>query len=505
MLIGVEGVVVDVEVDIANGVVSTAVVGLADRGVTEAKERVRAALNNSKESWPSSRVTISLSPAWIPKVGAVPDLAVALAMLGAQGRLPQRAIDGAVVLGELGLDGGLKPVRGVLPSVLAARRAGLERVIVPSSCMDEAMLVPGVEVIGVESLEHARSVLRGEAAPAEPNGQVVGSGRPPVASPDLADVVGQPLARRALEIAAAGGHHLFLHGPPGVGKTMLAERLVGLLPPLEGDPALEVTSVHSVAGTLDPHHPLVTVPPFEAPHHTATFVALVGGGSGRPQPGAVSRAHHGVLFLDEAPEFARPVLDALREPIESGYVTIARSAFRATFPAKFQLVLAANPCPCGVGDERGIGCRCTPMQRRRYANRLSGPLLDRIDLVVSTEPVDKAAMLTAGAKGESTADVLARVRPAVERMRARLAASGHGTNARVPGAQLRGDGVLGVEPDALAWLRTAKERGVLSGRALDKVLRVAWTISDLAGVDRPGVDQVAEAMGLRDESFRVAA
>jgi magnesium chelatase family protein len=268
---------------------------------------------------------------------------------------------------------------------------------------------------------------------------------------------------------------------------------------------LEVTSVHSVAGTLDPHHPLVTVPPFEAPHHTATFVALVGGGSGRPQPGAISRAHHGVLFLDEAPEFARPVLDALREPIESGYVTIARSAFRATFPAKFQLVLAANPCPCGVGDERGIGCRCTPMQRRRYANRLSGPLLDRIDLVVSTEPVDKAAMLTAGAKGESTADVLARVRPAVERMRERLAASGHGTNARVPGAQLRGDGVLGVEPDALAWLRTAKERGVLSGRALDKVLRVAWTISDLAGVDRPGIDQVAEAMGLRDESFRVAA
>jgi magnesium chelatase family protein len=220
VLIGVEGVVVDVEVDIANGLVSTTVVGLADRGVTEAKERVRAALNNSKESWPASRVTISLSPAWIPKVGAVPDLAVALAMLGAQGRLPRRAIDGAVVLGELGLDGGLKPVRGVLPSVLAARRAGLERVIVPASCMDEALLVPGVEVIGVTSLEHAREVLRGEAAPAEPRGHVVGTGRPAAIPPDLADVVGQPVARRALEIAAAGGHHLFLHGPPGVGKTM---------------------------------------------------------------------------------------------------------------------------------------------------------------------------------------------------------------------------------------------------------------------------------------------
>jgi magnesium chelatase family protein len=308
-----------------------------------------------------------------------------------------------------------------------------------------------------------------------------------------------------LEICAAGGHHLFLHGPPGVGKTLLAERLVGLLPALSGDPALEVTSVHSVAGTLRPGSPLITVPPFEAPHHTATFVALVGGGSGRPQPGAISRAHHGVLFLDEAPEFHRAVLDALREPLESGHVTIARSSFRATFPARFQLVMAANPCPCGQGDTRGVGCRCTPMQRRRYAGRISGPLLDRIDLVVATQPVDRAAMLAAGALGESTADVRARIEPAVVRMRERLTGTGFGVNARVPGSVLRADGPLGVRRPALQWLVDASTRGRLSSRAIDKVLRTAWTIADLSGVERPGLDEVAEAITLRDDSFQVAA
>jgi magnesium chelatase family protein len=409
------------------------------------------------------------------------------------------------VLGELGLDGLLKPVRGVLPSVLAARRAGLTRVIVPADCIDEALLVPGVDVIGVETLAHARAVLAGEAPPSEPRGAVIGAGEPPPAPKDLADVVGQPVARRALEIAAVGGHHLFLHGQPGVGKTMLAERLIGLLPPLEGDAALEVTAVHSVAGTLDAADPLVTVPPIEAPHHTATFVALVGGGSGKPQPGAISRAHHGVLFLDEAPEFRREVLDALREPLESGHVTIARSSFRATVPARFQLVLAANPCPCGVGDQRGIGCRCTPMQRRRYASRISGPLLDRIDLVVATQPVDRAAMLAAGARGESTAQVMERVAPAVARMRARLAATPFLGNAHVPGSVLKADGPLGVDPAALRWLTEAAERGRLSSRGIDKVLRVAWTIADLAGDQRPGVDHAAEAVAFRDESFRVAA
>jgi magnesium chelatase family protein len=505
VLVGIDGVIVDVEVDIAQGLVTTAVVGLADRGVTEAKERVRAALNNSQESWPSSRVTISLAPAWIPKVGAVPDLAVALAMVAAQGRIRRSRIDGAVVLGELGLDGVVKGVRGVLPAILAARRAGLDRAIVPSESLDEALLVPGVEVIGVHTLAHAIAVLRGDDVSAEPRGTVVGSGAPSAEPKDLSDVVGQPLARRALELAAAGGHHLFLHGPPGVGKTMLAERLVGLLPRLTGDAALEVTAVHSVAGTLSSSSPLVTTPPFEAPHHTATFVALVGGGSGRPQPGAISRAHRGVLFLDEAPEFHRAVLDALREPIESGHVTIARSAFRTTFPAQFQLVLAANPCPCGAGDERGIGCRCTPMQRRRYAERISGPLLDRLDLVVATQPADRAAMLSQGARGESTAEVRARVDPAVERMRARLAPLGLFSNARVPGSLLRHEGPCGVAPDALALLRDAATRGRLSSRAIDKVLRVAWTITDLAGRDRPGVDEVAEAAGYRDESFRTAA
>jgi len=505
VLIGVEGVIVDVEVDLAEGVVVTTVVGLPDRGVNEAKDRVRAALVNSDERWPAKRVTISLSPAWIPKLGAVTDLAVALAMLGADARLPPAAIDDAVVLGELGLDGLVKPVRGVLPAVMAAVRAGFERVVVPAPNVDEASLVPGIEVIGVLTLAHARAVLAGEAAAVEPSGRVVGAAPTADSALDLSDVIGQPLARRGLEVAAAGGHHLFLHGPPGVGKTMLAERLPGLMPPLDLAASLEVTAVHSIAGTLSQDHPLITAPPFESPHHTATLVSLVGGGSGRPQPGAVSRSHHGVLFLDEAPEFARTVLDALREPLESGHVCITRSGFVATFPARFQLVLAANPCPCGVGDQRGVGCRCTPMQRRRYAQRISGPLLDRVDLVVQTLQVDRAAMLAEGARGESTAVVGARVAEASERMRTRLKASPWAANAQVPGAMLKGKGPLGVEPAAIAWLRGAADRGTLSGRGIDKVLRVAWTLADLGGLDRPGIDEVAEAAVLRNDSFRTAA
>jgi len=508
VLIGVEGVIVDVEVDLAEGVVGTTVVGLADRGVTEAKDRVRAALVNSNERWPAKRVTISLSPAWIPKLGAVTDLAVALAMLAADGRLPAVVIDDTVVLGELGLDGVVKTVRGVLPAVVAAAHAGFEKVIVPAANVDEACLVPGVEVVGVESLAHARAVLAGEAAPVEPGGTVIGGAAPnahlrPV--PDMEDVIGQPLARRALEIAAAGGHHLFLHGQPGVGKTMLAERLPGLMPALPIAAALEVTAVHSVAGTLDVDHPLINTPPFEAPHHTATLVSLVGGGSGRPTPGAVSRAHRGVLFLDEAPEFARTVLDALRQPLESGYVSITRSGFAARFPARFQLVLAANPCPCGIGDQRGVGCRCSPMQRRRYAQRISGPLLDRIDLVVQTQPIDRAQMLADDAVGESTAVVSARVAQAAGRMTQRLNGYPWLANAHVPGAMLKGRGALGVDPVATRWLREASARGTLSGRGIDKVLRVAWTIADLAGFERPGIDEVAEAVALRNDSFRTAA
>jgi magnesium chelatase family protein len=508
VLIGVDGAIVDVEVDLADGVVGTSIVGLPDRGVNEAKDRVRAALVNSGHRWPAKRVTISLSPAWIPKAGAVTDLAIALTMMAADQVLPLESIADTVILGELALDGQVRPVRGVLPAVLAAVRAGMQSVVVPAANVEEAGLVEHVRVIGVHSLAHAFAVLSGADDPVIPrSGQESSSGLQSVAhrsglKVDLNEVQGQPLAKRALEVAAAGGHHLLMMGVPGAGKTMLAERLPTIMPALSRDAAQEITAIHSLDGSLDPLHPLMQCPPFEAPHHTATLAAMVGGGSGRPQPGAVSRAHRGVLFLDEAPEFARSVVDSLREPLESGFVRVARSGFVAHFPARFQLVLAANPCPCGSTDQRGIGCHCTPMQRRRYAHKISGPLLDRIDLVVHTHGVDRAVLLSHTESAESSATVAARVQAAADRMAARLAGTGCDSNATVAGSQLKGSGPLAVPAPALQWLRDQKS--AVSGRGIDKVLRVSWTLADLAGRARPTLADVQEAVTLRNDSARIA-
>ncbi len=370
---GVRGHVVEIEADISSGLSRTALVGSVDSSLNEARDRCRAAVSNSGRAWPSRKVTVGLSPASLPKTGAHYDLAIAVAVLGAAGEVPADAIDAflhdAVLLGELALDGRLRAVPGVLPATIGAARAGLTRVVVPEVNAAEAAQVEGMDVLGLRSLGHMISVLAGEEPPDDPpveplraDGELGWRGEDRVAGLDLRDVLGQDDARFALEVAAAGGHHLLMSGPPGAGKTMLAERLPGLLPDLDADHRLEVSAVHSVAGVLTSDDPLVRRPPFVDPHHSATAVSIVGGGSRAIRPGAVSLAHRGVLFLDEAPEFQSNVLEALRQSLESGQVTISRATKTAWFPARFQLVMAMNPCPCG---RAGSDCSCVPAAGRR--------------------------------------------------------------------------------------------------------------------------------------------
>jgi magnesium chelatase family protein len=490
-LAGVQGAMVEVEVDLAPGVPTVALVGLPDAVVRQSVDRVRAAVVNSGHEFPLRRVTIGLSPAAMPKQGSGFDLALAVAVLAAAKVLPAARVEDLVLLGELGLDGSVRAVRGVLPGALAAARAGHRVVVVPRDNADEAGLVEGIDVLAAGTLGQVVAHLRGTEQ-LSPHRRAARAPLPP--GPDLADVVGQASGRRAVEVAAAGGHHLFLNGPPGAGKTMLAERLPGLLPPLDEQAALEVTAIASIAGTLPPGAPLVTRPTFEAPHHSATMAALVGGGSGQIRPGALCRAHRGVLFLDEAPEFPRTVLDTLRQPLERGSVTIHRANGSATFPCRAQLVLAANPCPCAsaAGD---TACTCSPLERRRYQSRLSGPLLDRIDLRVTLPPVTRAAWLDGVGAPEPTAAVAERVRVAREVAAERLAGTGATVNSQVPGRLLRDR--WPVPRSALVLAERALERGSLSVRGFDRVLRVAWTLADLAGRGTPGADQVAEALGMR--------
>ncbi|GAA4978281.1 MULTISPECIES: YifB family Mg chelatase-like AAA ATPase [Streptomyces] len=516
-LVGVEGVVVEVQADLEPGVAAFTLVGLPDKSLTESRDRVRAAVVNSGAEWPQKKLTVGLSPASVPKSGSGFDLAVAASVLGAAERIDPRVLADIVMIGELGLDGRVRPVRGILPSVLAAAEAGYEQVVVPECAAAEASLVPGVSVLGVRSLRQLIAVLADEPVPEEeqdpqgrPDPLLAGLRMPGTGAAtgmhsvgaaqhdhghDLADVVGQESARTAVEVAAAGRHHLFLEGPPGAGKTMLAERLPAVLPRLCRAESLEVTAVHSVAGLLPPGKPMIDTAPYCAPHHSATMQSLVGGGPGTARPGAVSLAHRGVLFLDETPEFSSHALDALRQPLEAGHVVIARSAGVVRFPARFLMVLAANPCPCGRFSRADESCECSPAAIRRYQARLSGPLLDRVDLRVEVDRVTRSQLAGEGPRGDSTAAVADRVRAARERSAARLAGTPWRSNSEVPGRELRSR--WRAAPGALEEAERCLERGVLTARGLDRVLRVAWTVADLVGHDRPDARDVALALQLR--------
>lgn len=493
-LLGMTGRLVEVEAHLATALPSFVLVGLPDASLTEAKVRVRAAVGSAGLSWPARRVTVNLSPAALPKHGPGFDLAIAVAVLGATGVLDPARTRDTVHLGELGLDGRLRPVRGVLPAVAEAVAQGRPRVVVPTADVAEARLIPGAQVSGATGLAEVVRLHGGEAEvtggdPVQRTRAVTEAGR---TGGDLAEVIGQRGARHAVEVAAAGGHHLLLTGPPGAGKTMLAARLPGLLPDLDEAEAVEVSAVHSVAGTFDPGSGLLRRPPYEDPHHTASASSIVGGGSGWPRPGAASRAHRGVLFLDEAPEFSARVLQTLRQPLEHGELVIHRAAGAARFPARFQLVLAANPCPCGRATGPGRDCRCTPQARRRYEARLDGPLLDRVDLQVEVPAVRR----TRGEPpGEDTATVAARVASARAAQTQRWAGEPWRWNAEAPGRRLRE--VLGPDPALLGELDQALATGRLTLRGADRVLRIAWTLADLAGAAAPQREDIGRALLLR--------
>lgn len=489
-LTGLTGNLVDIEVDIASGLPTLVLIGLPDASLGEAKDRVRSAIANSGATMPPTRVTVNLSPASLPKAGSTFDLGIAMAILAGMGEIPVESVAHCVHLGELALDGRVRPVSGVLPAVVAARDAGIPRVMVPAGNRAEAELVPGIQVMSVASLRHAMVAHGAEieagdvevvAAPDDPNDVV--SGR------DLADVVGQSDVVEALIVAAAGRHHVSMLGAPGAGKTMLAERLVDLLPDLTPEESIEVTSIASLSRVAHTSA-LITRPPFEAPHHTATSVAIVGGGSGVIRPGAVSRASRGVLFLDEAPEFSPAVIDALRQPLESGEIVIHRANQVAHFPAHVHLVLAANPCPCGQAGLSDSDCVCTPDQRRRYRARISGPVLDRIDIHLPVRRVARARLLDVNEPRVTTADARFRV------LTARSSARDRWGDGRPPASELRA-GKFRLAADVIAPLDVALDRGALSMRGYDRALRIAWTLADVDGTTSPTRDHVGRAFTLR--------
>lgn len=502
---GAVGHLVDVQADVSPGQVATVLVGRPDAALQEARDRCRTAVVNSKLAWPSTRrTTILLSPADLPKRGTHFDLAMAIAVLAATGVVPVDSGRGSLFIGELTLSGGLRPVTGVLPMVMSAAQRGIGRVFVPEPQAREAAMVPGVVVMGLRSLAQVVAELQGEVIPeappvaeAAPRRLLTWRGEHRLEEVDLADLVGLEDVRYAVEVAAAGGHHLLLSGPKGSGKTSIAERIPGLLPDLTREEAVELAAVRSLAGCLDPGAPLPSRPPFTAPHHDATKASLVGGGSGQVRPGEISKAHTGILFLDEFPLFRSDVIDALRQPLESGEITVARAEESAVLPARTLVVLAANPCPCGnyhptTGNDR---CSCGERERRAYRERVRGPVTDRIDITRHLVPVT-TGLADPLASREATAPVRARVERARARQAERYDGRSWRLNAQAPGPVLRRE--WPIEDRARQLVEERLWKGQLSHRGAVRVERIAWSVADLAGHDRPGIDDVEIALQLRN-------
>jgi len=493
-LLGIDGYVVEVQVDLARGLPYFATVGLPEGAVRESKDRVKSALKNCGYAFPRERVTVNLAPADVKKSGAGFDLPMAVGLMAAQGLLGPERLSQYLLVGELSLDGRLRPIHGALSLAMAAKQAGLTGIVLPAENAPEAAVVQDIQVLPAEHLPAVIEFLSGDGELTSLTVDLDAVfNETDITLPDLHDVRGQEHAKRALEVAAAGGHNLIMIGPPGSGKTMLAQRLPSILPPLNFDEALETTRIYSAVGLVPPERALITTRPFRAPHHTISDAGLIGGGV-LPRPGEVSLAHHGVLFLDELPEFKKNVLEVMRQPLEDGRVTVARAAMSLTFPARFMLVAAMNPCPCGYHGDLVRECTCTPAQIQRYRAHVSGPLLDRIDLHIEV-PAVKYKELGTETSGEPSQVIRDRVKAARRRQTARLASAGLFTNAQMQNKHIRQ--FCRLDEAGRKLLETAMQRLGLSARAYTRIIKLARTIADLEGADDIAVHHLSEAIGYR--------